>query len=463
MGLCLVLVVFVLYTGSVSALEGTSPRSNGYALDQVVVKLKPAVSVGRLRALTRPWGVEIGKKLSIERTFVLRVPRNGVEHFVKLLSRHPLIEYAEPNYVAQALELTNDPGITSGNQWGAFLIQAAASSDSAWEYTHAAGVNIAIIDTGIDQDHPDVSAKITSQRNCSDSGTLDDLYGHGTHVAGIAGAVTNNAVGVAGIGYDVYLMNAKALSDNGSGYYSWIAECIRWAADAGAKVINMSLGGSRGSRLLKDALSYAWSRGAVLTCAAGNTGRRSRVYPAYYTTCIATASVDSDDRRSSFSTYDRRWVDVAAPGGGIYSTLPNHTNSMGATHYGTLSGTSMAAPHVAGVAALLYALDSSLTNSQVRTFIEQTADKIPGTGTYWKKGRINAYQAVRAALPVETPTPSPSVEPSVPPPTPTSTPTPTLSPTPTTAPSPTPTPSPTPKPQKKPWWCRYWPWLRSCR
>jgi hypothetical protein len=144
---------------------------------------------------------------------------------------------------------------------------------------------------------------------------------------------------------------------------------------------------------LQNAVNYAWNKGVVVVAAAGNNGNTARVYPAYYANCIAVAATDQNDAKASFSTYGS-WVDVAAPGVSIYSTLPNHTNSIGTMNYRYLSGTSMATPHVAGLAGLLWATSYGTSNTSVRSRIESTADAIAGTGTYWQYGRINAYKAV---------------------------------------------------------------------
>jgi thermitase len=163
-----------------------------------------------------------------------------------------------------------------------------------------------------------------------------------------------------------------------------VASGIEYAADQGAQVINLSLGGPFDSSTLQNAVNYAWNHGSVLVAAAGNESSSAPSYPAYYSNTISVASTTSSDTLSYFSNYGS-WVDVAAPGSSIYSTYP--TNS-----YATLSGTSMATPHVAGVAALLAGQGKS--NSQIRAAIENTADQISGTGTYFAHGRVNAYKAV---------------------------------------------------------------------
>ena len=217
--------------------------------------------------------------------------------------------------------------------------------------------------------------------------TSDDGNGHGTHCAGITGALTNNSIGIAGVAPQTSIYAVRVLDNQGSGTLDAVAQGIREAADSGAKVISLSLGAPNGGTALQQAVQYAWNKGSVIVAAAGNAGNTKANYPAYYSEVIAVASTDQSDKKSSFSTYGS-WVDVAAPGSNIYSTYKGST-------YQLLSGTSMATPHVAGVAALL--ANQGYSNTQIRQIIESTSDKISGTGTYWKNGRVNAYKAVQYA------------------------------------------------------------------
>jgi hypothetical protein len=231
--------------------------------------------------------------------------------------------------------------------------------------------------------------KVVTKINVTNFGSADDVYGHGTHVAGIAAAMTDNGMGVAGLGYSSTIMDVKVLDDNGMGAYSWIVSGIIWAVDNGADIINMSLGGSFASSAMEDAVNYAWETGVVVVAAAGNNGDSTPMYPAYYVNCIAVAATDANDAKASWSNYGD-WVDVAAPGVSIYSTLKNND-------YGYMSGTSMASPHVAGLAALVLATVSDTDgdgklNDEVRNEIETTCDDINVAGV--GSGRINAYQAV---------------------------------------------------------------------
>ena len=319
---------------------------------------------------------------------VLVAPKGyDAKRLLVALKGDPTIAYAEPDALAKAYYVPNDPSYPK--QWGLPKIAAPTAWDSA---RSTESVRIAILDNGIDVDHPDLAKKIVAAKNFSSSKKVDDVYGHGTHVAGIAAAITGNKVGVAGVAISASLMTVKVLGDSGSGSYSGIINGVVWATDNGAKVINMSLGGGTASQAMADAIKYAVGKGVTVVAAAGNSNTSAPSYPAYVPECIAVAATTTTDARASFSNYGT-WVDVAAPGEGIFSTLPNHANRIGAKNYGSLSGTSMAAPFVAGEAALLAAIPAT---ASVRDRIEATCDPVAGTGSLWAKGRINLAKAVAA-------------------------------------------------------------------
>lgn len=442
----------------------TFAQASGFSPEEILVRFSPTTSMAQIDKFNKEFGAFNKEKLLLPSTFVLKVPFGKEKDFARIFSSLPGVIFAEPNVEYKALMTPNDPNYSQ--QWGLSKIGAP----NAWDVTLGnSGVKIAIVDTGIDKNHLDLSSKVDSWVNYSSASSNDDLNGHGTHVAGIAAAITNNSIGVAGLGFNSHLLSVKVLNDRGSGYTSSIANGITWATNNGAKVINLSLGGSSASKTMEDAINYAWSKGVVVSCAAGNDGRSTPMYPAYYQNCIAVAATDQSDQKTSWSNYGS-WVDVASPGLDILSTLPNHKARMTSVrNYGYASGTSMATPFVSGLAGLIFGENSSLSNSQVREIIESNAQAISGTGSYWAKGRIDAAGAVLAAsgsqtVPSSTPTPTPTLE-IVPTatPTPTSTPVSTSTPTPTSTPTATPTPKPvlttTPTPTPLPWWCRYRPSL----
>lgn len=393
---------FNLFSPSVNA------QDNNHVAGQVLVKFKDSVSQMEKNNLLRNNQAKVVSKIEALEVLVLQIPQAAEEKVVTALSRNPHVEYAELDYLAEAFFVPNDTYFVT-HQWGlentgqiingiTGVVDADIDGPTTWDTTQG-GVKVAVLDTGVDQDHEDLSSKIidkvNDQRNFTDSLTIDDLYGHGTHVGGIVAAITNNNLGVAGGCPACQLMNGKVLNDSGSGAYSWIANGITWAADNNAKVINMSLGGSSRSSTLERAVNYAWNKGVVVVAAAGNSANPSKTYPAAYTNAIAVAATTNKDQKASFSSYGAKWVDVAAPGENIFSTFPNHpykiNKSLG---YDYGSGTSMATPMTSAVAALIWTTPHGTSASAVRTRLESTADKITGTGTYWSAGRINAASAV---------------------------------------------------------------------
>ena len=229
----------------------------------------------------------------------------------------------------------------------------------------------------------------------SDADPMDDHF-HGTHVAGIAAAAPSaNPSGIVGICPRCRVMPVKVMDASGSGTMDRVASGITYAADNGARVINLSLGASLGTTTLQDAVNYAWGKGALVVAAAGNNGADARLYPAAYPNALAVAASNANDYHSCFSNYGQGYVSVAAPGELIYSTTPR--DASGNDTYGTYSGTSMATPHVAGLAGLLFSQHPSRTSAEVRELIETTAEDLgqPGTDPYFGHGRINADRALR--------------------------------------------------------------------
>nr|WP_058301211.1 S8 family peptidase [Gorillibacterium timonense] len=293
------------------------------------------------------------------------------------------VEYVEPNYYRHASYSPNDP--LYRQQYGPQAIQAP----TAWNRTVGKKkIIIAILDTGVQRNHPDLKSKLLAGYNfVSNTTNADDDNGHGTHVAGIAAAATNNRVGIAGMAPNCRILPVKVLNAAGTGTTHHIVQGIHYAVDRGARVINMSFTGPIRSKLEADAIRYARKKGVVLIGAAGNDGNTVLCYPAAFPEVIAVAALDRNSRKATFSNYGK-WVSVAAPGVEILSTYTSGS-------YRMLSGTSMAAPHVSGVAGLL--ASQGLSRSSIRTRIQGTADRITGSGSSWKYGRVNAGKAVQGA------------------------------------------------------------------
>ncbi|GAB4531927.1 MAG: hypothetical protein Kow0063_11870 [Anaerolineae bacterium] len=372
--------------------DGTPPPA-AYAPGEILVRFRPDVNQLNAQNLLAAQDLQILS--SIRPIGVLKVAvQTGREmDAIATLRSNPNVLYAEPNYIAYALETTpNDPSY--GLQWGLSKIKAP----SAWDITTGTSeVIIAIVDTGIDLEHPDLNCpgKLLSGYDFyNNDSNPDDDHGHGTHVAGIAAACTNNATGVAGLAWGARLMPVKVLSSGGTGTYEQVAAGIIYATDHGADIINLSLGGSAGSDTLFNAVQYAHSRGRLVVAATGNNAGPV-LYPAAYAAAMAVAATTSTDQRAWFSNYGPE-TDIAAPGVSIYSTFPGS--------YGYLDGTSMATPFVSGLAALIWSFNPDLPRDQVRGVIESSADDLgtPGKDDYFGYGRINAWRALNSLIDLQT-------------------------------------------------------------
>jgi len=355
---------------------------------------------------------QIMQQFGLERIYRLQLSEESdLLKAADAFSASPDVEWAEPDYIAHAAFIPNDPKYP--DQWGPSKIEA----EQAWDVTQGSpSVAIAIIDTGIDFNHPDLASKLwinpgeIANNGIDDDGNgkVDDIngwdwvendknpmddIGHGTHVAGVTAAATNNSIGVAGVCPNCRVMALKVLDAGGSGTYSNIAAGIIYAADKGAKVINLSLGGYADSSLLRDAVAYA-SQYAVVVAASGNDNKQDRFYPAAYDDYVlAVAATDNNDQKTAFSNYGE-WVDISAPGVSIWSTLYNDT-------YGSWSGSSMAVPFVSGVAGLIRSKNPSWSAGAARGQLLHTTDGIdtinPGYEGKLGVGRVNANQAVTAS------------------------------------------------------------------
>jgi thermitase len=383
---CLVFVLLLALGGTAGTTQVNVTSPAEFAPGQILVQFRPgtaASDVASVHSHNRGQVLQVLDRIGVQ---VVRVPKGEELRAVARYRSNPNVAFAEVDGIVSALSFTpNDPMLP--DQWGLARVEAPL----AWGVTQGSStIRIAVLDTGIDAGHGDISPKVVATRNFTTSSTVNDRNGHGTHVAGIAAAVTNNARGVAGLGFNSVLMNGKVLGDDGSGTWSWVANGIIWAADNGAQVINMSLGGTSHSATVENAVNYAWGRGAVLVAAAGNSNTDSLTYPAAYANVIAVGATDRNDARASFSNFGA-WVDVAAPGVDILSTFPRLRRN---DRYRWMSGTSMSAPFVAGLAGLVWTTGWGTSNTAVRDRIQATVDPIVTDQPIG--GRINAARAVGA-------------------------------------------------------------------
>jgi subtilisin len=328
----------------------------------------------------------------VVRTFSI-VPAAAVQmspQAADALSRNPSISYVEPDYTVYAHSQTVPWGIDR-------VFGDETYSFPTWNTTRGGEIKVAILDTGIDQNHQDltVAGGVTT---VDDTHWGNDGNGHGTHVAGTVAALDND-LGVVGVAPQVSLYAVKVLSDGGSGSVSSVVAGIEWAVNQSIPILNMSLGSSSDSQTLRNACDVAYAAGHLIVSSAGNSGnpggRGDNVsYPARYESVIAVASSTINNTRSSFSSTGPA-VELIAPGSSILSTLPGN-------NYGTYSGTSMASPHVAGVAALAWASNSSLSNSDVRQILRDTAQDLGLSSNHQGYGLARADLAVAAASGADT-------------------------------------------------------------
>ncbi len=393
-------------TAPLAQQDGTKLyTANGIASSSsILVKFKSTASPADIAAIHRQNSATVRQSISGIGVQEVVLPAGAqVGSSLKQYRSHAQVEYAEPNFVAQRFMTPNDT--LYAKQWNL----AKISAPTAWDVSQGGYGPIAIVDTGIDAGHSDLSGEVSGGYNfVSSSNDTTDDNGHGTHVAGIIAGVTNNTNGVASIGYKGGLMPIKVLDANGSGTYGDVASGITYAADHGAKIINLSLGGSSASQTLQSAVSYAEQRGVIVVAAAGNNGNNAAVYPADYPGVIAVSATTSSDDLASFSSYGSNII-VSAPGVGIISTYNNGG-------YATMSGTSMAAPEVAGLLGLALSHNSA-SGSTLLSDLEQSADKIgsypynaSGWNQYFGYGRINAGKLMQllASSPTTTPAPETS-------------------------------------------------------
>jgi subtilisin family serine protease len=256
---------------------------------------------------------------------------------------------------------------------------------------------LAVLDTGVDPNHTDLRGRLLAGYDYvnNDSNPADD-NGHGTSVAGVAAANTNNAAGIAGACWSCSILPVKVLGASGSGGWAAVANGLTYAADRGAHVINLSLGGSSGSETLRSAVAYAQSKGAVVVAAAGNSGGTAQMFPAAYPGVVSVAGSQSNDSRYSWSQYGS-WVKVAAPG---CSPAPRPGGS-----YSTVCGTSFASPLVAGIAGLMRSANPSASATTVAGALQTTSTSV----SYVQYGRVDAAAAVAAVTaPGTAPEPAPA-------------------------------------------------------
>jgi large repetitive protein len=381
LSVCMILSVVIAQNEEPEVLK--APLQPEIVPGELIIKFRPRITDIESSQVLQEVGLQSIKTIDVLNMKICQnLTEKTIEQLIIECEASSEIEYAEPNYKVYALEKPNDPeypqlwGLNNTGQTGG-ANDADIDAEEAWNVQRGSRqIIVGVIDTGIDYNHEDLQANMwrnlgeipNNNTDDDNNGYVDDYYGwdflyedkdpfddnqHGTHVAGTIGAVGNNFRGVVGVSWRVSLMALKFLDGQGSGSTSDAIEAIVYASDMGANILNNSWGGGGESQALKDAIIYAMNKGVLFVAAAGNDGKNTDQdpnYPSNYNVenVISVAASTDNDKLAGFSNYGEKTVDLAAPGEFIYSTVPNN-------RYASLSGTSMATPHVAGAAALIWA------------------------------------------------------------------------------------------------------------
>ncbi|MBD2189354.1 S8 family peptidase [Pseudanabaena mucicola] len=398
---------FVGLFWALSNYQGLAVQGN---YDSMVLNFRNDISseqVDReLKTIAAKYGIEPKFNSSFsksKRLYIVKGDAQVLDKLKQLEELRELTEYMEANYVYSVDFIggttPNDPRYQE--QWNLKAIEI----EKAWQKTKGKGITIAVIDTGVSRVEDLKNTNFVKGYDfVNDREDASDDNGHGTHVAGTIAQSTNNNFGVAGIAYEASIMPLKVLGASGGGTISDIAEAIIFAADNGANVINMSLGGGGESKLMQEAIDYAYKKGVVIVAAAGNSNRNAAFYPARYPKVIAVSATGSTGDKAPYSNYGAG-IDVSAPGGAIakggdttggilQNTIDPKTKE---SVFRAFQGTSMAAPHVSGVVALIEALGVK-DPAKVIQILQQSSSKVTDdTLNYFGAGRLNAAEAVRIA------------------------------------------------------------------
>src|SRR5688572_9312262 len=433
----LLLVAFLGFDIRSGSQYAAQPRSQQpeFVADEVIVKFRQGIDeFNKDLARFRVSGTRKKIFRYVPGLEVVKLRRGvSVEEAIKLYQQDPNVSYAEPNYILRTQLTPNDPRFTSGEMWGLNNTgQSGGTADAdidaveAWNQTTGnSNIIVAIIDSGVDYNHPDLAANMfRNEADCNSNGIdddgngyIDDCYGidahnndsnpmddnnHGTHVAGTIGAKGNNGAGVVGINWNIKMMACKFVNASGSGTTESAIDCLEYVKtmkDRGFNIVatSNSWGGGDFSQALFDAIDLQRQRGILFITAAGNgdffgfpiDNDQSGFYPCtyYLPNIICVAATTRTDARSSFSNYGRRTVHIGAPGTDILSTTRNG-------NYGFSSGTSMATPHVSGVAALLKAQDANRDWRAIKNLILAGADNVSSMSNTITQKRLNAIGAM---------------------------------------------------------------------
>ncbi len=411
--------------------------SNEYVPNEIIVKFKPRIKEDVIANLNSRHGTSVLYTSPFAGFKRLTIPKGKrVSEMVAIYKKDPNIEYAELNYIRHALWVPNDPYYSY--QW--HMDNAGfggINMEDAWDISTGAGVVVAVIDSGVAYENytegrgwwrkkyylaPDLAQTqfVSGYDFVNNDDHPGDDNAHGTHVTGTIAQSTNNNKGTAGVAFDCSIMPVKVLDKYGTGYDTDIAEGIMFAADNGAAVINLSLGGPSPSTTLENACAYAYNKGVIIICSSGNDGAGTVNYPAGYDAyVIAVGATRYDETLANYSNYGPS-LDIVAPGGDLdvdqngdgygdgvlQNTFNPNTRNTSDFGYWFFEGTSQAAPHVSGVAALLIAYGNAVTPDEVRAALQETAEDLgaPGPDDTYGYGLVDAFAALQwSAGPVDNP------------------------------------------------------------
>lgn len=378
----MILSVFILFSASerVSFADGGDfPASGQAATDHVIVTLKEEAHVNMRNSTPIA-----GDGLTQDQMVSMEVPADQtIEAFIEQLEKNENIQEVEPDFLVKLAYTSNDPELGKSQYHHKKL-----ETKLAWDKTRGSeDVIVAVIDDGVDVSHPEFKNRIVHPFDTVKENSNIAVGLHGTHVAGIIGSSIDNGIGGAGIAPNAKIMPINVFE----GEYAFTSEIIQgiyYAIEQGADIINLSLGGYAYSNAFNAAIQAAHEKGIVIVAAAGNEKKELPYYPAAYPNVISVASTTSTDRASEFSNFGKT-IDIAAPGSSIYSTLPKNA-------YGFLDGTSMAAPMISGVAALIKSSEPALSNRDIENRLFATADDLGviGKDPIFGHGRVNARKAL---------------------------------------------------------------------
>ncbi|MCJ7750298.1 MAG: S8 family serine peptidase, partial [Armatimonadetes bacterium] len=378
------LAVFVLLGMGSAVADPATP----YVPDQVLVKFRPGTPASEIARAHASAHAAIRDEIPQIGVQIVGLPRGlSVGKAIGFYERNPNVEFVEPDYYIE-------PSLRPNDEWYANwqLSLQWMGSEAAWDITTgSSSVPIAILDSGADFEHPDLQGRLLSGWDFVDGdGDPMDEHGHGTAVTGVAGATTNNLFGIAGVTWENPVLVVRIGDWTGASTWGRMAQGITYAADQGARAINISYAGTSYTSSGASAVAYAWSRGAVTVSSAGNSNTDTPHYPAALPNVIGVSGTDGWDELISYSNYGI-WVDVCAPAG-------SRTTSLGG-NIGNVGGTSISAPYVTGLFGLVFSANPSLTPQQAVDIVCQTATDLgdPGFDEYYGWGKIDLHRAVLAA------------------------------------------------------------------